>query len=316
MGRAALPVGAGAGLLRHPADQPAAQRARALRSRCGGRVAGLREHAVPAAGRVLPRPAVAGDHRLVRRAVPLVRPGGADARGHQVRPDHPRRRGDEAGRRADGRGGDVPPDSGRRLLRTVGGGPVLRRCRACPGRLHTLRRVHDRVPVQRQEHPREELPVPRGEARRRRVPPAHGHGDTTGLDGAYQPPRVHRRPGGARRRGAGHAAAAARDEGARGVAVPVRPAGRVDAHQLRVDPRRQVAAPRRRLHRGRGHHQLVPPGRRYPHRAGAVRAGVGGDGAAADRARRRGHLAAGAVVDHVPARPAAQRADAVGTPVE
>src|SRR2546421_285448 len=112
------------------------------------------------------------------------------------------------------------------------------------------------------------------------------------VGGAHEAAHVHRRPCGARRRGTGYPAAAARHEGARSAAAPVRQARRAHPDQLRGGPRRPRPAPRRGLHRRRGHHQLVPPGRGHARRAGAVRAGVGRDGAAADGARRWGHLAA------------------------
>ena len=88
---APVPLGAAAGLLRHPADhllRPAARgrrrgrRARALRRRRRRRLAGLRQHALRAAAGLLRRPAVARHHRLARRARAALRPGEADARRH------------------------------------------------------------------------------------------------------------------------------------------------------------------------------------------------------------------------------------------
>ena len=54
-------------------------------------------------------------------------------------------------------------------------GPVLRRRRPRPHRLHRVRRVHDRLPARRQEHPAEELP----RASRNRLAPrsSDDHGD-------------------------------------------------------------------------------------------------------------------------------------------
>ena len=54
-------------------------------------------------------------------------------------------------------------------------GPVLRRGRTRPQPVPQLRRVHDRVPPQRQEHPGEELPPPRRGERRQRAAAHHGH---------------------------------------------------------------------------------------------------------------------------------------------
>ena len=120
------------------------------------RLAGLREHAVRAARRVLRRPAVAPHHRLEGGADAVLRPGQADAR-RRAEPDHDaERRGDEAGRRRMGVGdtfqltpvgvffGRPGACSGRR--------PVLRRCRPGAHRLHRVRRVHDRLPARGQEH--------------------------------------------------------------------------------------------------------------------------------------------------------------------
>ena len=53
--------------------------------------------------------------------------------------------------------------------------PVLRRGRSGAAGVHRLRRVHDRLPAPRQEHPAEELPLPRRAGRRRRPPADHGH---------------------------------------------------------------------------------------------------------------------------------------------
>ena len=55
------------------------------------------------------------------------------------------------------------------------GRPVLRRRRPRPAHLHRVRRLHDRVQVQRQEHAGEELPLPRRAARREGDAADHGH---------------------------------------------------------------------------------------------------------------------------------------------
>ncbi len=122
---------------------------------------------------VLRRPAVARHHRLAGRAGALLRPGQPDAR--RVTQNPSMTPSDEVMKEvADEMG------VGRHLPLTPVGG-VLRRPRpartvpdpffggAGPGahRLHRVRRVHDRLPAQRQEHPGEELPLPRRAARRR-----------------------------------------------------------------------------------------------------------------------------------------------------
>ena len=55
--------------------------------------------------------------------------------------------------------------------------PYLRRRGSEAQRLHALRQLHDRLPPRRQEHPRQELPLVRGEARRRGDPRAPGDRD-------------------------------------------------------------------------------------------------------------------------------------------
>ena len=182
------------GLLRDPAGAPAAQRALPDGRGRGRRVAGLRQHPLPPARPVLRRPALVPHHRLEVRARAVLRPGGAHARRRPVpRPLPGRRRhpavADDMGvgdtfrpTRVGvyfGPGGAEAPSPGRRAADPFFGG-------AGPERdgLHRVRRVHDRLPPRRQEHPGQELPLPRG-ARGRRGAPAH-HG--------------RRRPAAARRR--------------------------------------------------------------------------------------------------------------------
>ena len=78
-------------------------------------------------------------------------------------PGHDRRpTGDARGRRRHGHRRHVPsaPTSASTSARTRRRS-VLRRRRTGAQRLHALRRVHDRLPAQREEHAGEELPVPR-----------------------------------------------------------------------------------------------------------------------------------------------------------
>ena len=108
-------------------------------------------------------------------------------------PRHYRDRGAHAGRRREPHprpGGPHPEARGRRagvgdtfyrtsvaVFEAAGGRgwrpdvsrPVLRRRRTGAHHLHRLRRLHDGLPLQRQEYPRQELPLPGREARRARL---------------------------------------------------------------------------------------------------------------------------------------------------
>ena len=205
--------------------------------RRGGRrrLAGLRQHALRAAAGVLHRPAVGPHHATgspsSRRTT--TRPSGCSAWSQNPL----RTPADEVMEQVaerDGRRRHLPPHPGGRLLRRSrrragpdGGRPVLRRCRARPVGVHRLRRVHDRLPPQRQEHPGQELPLPR-RAERRPGPAAHDghpgraphHGGgydvhvrfTKAKTGRTSARRVlHRRAGRPGRVLAGHPAAAAPD---------------------------------------------------------------------------------------------------------
>ena len=170
-------LGAAAG-----AEGPAAHPRPQGRDRPGGRrgrrwFPDLREHPVRTAQEVLPGPRLGAHHRLGPGIGALLRPGLPDARRDQE-PDHdPRRRDHEGRRRRHGRGTHLlaDPRGGllRRRTRRPRAGPLLRRRRSRAGRLHPVRRMHDRVPSQRQEHVAQELPGTRGEERCRRVPPHH-----------------------------------------------------------------------------------------------------------------------------------------------
>ena len=130
--------------------------------------------------------------------------------------------------------------------------PLLRRCGARPHRLHRMRRVHDRMPLRRQEHTGEELPGPGGK----------GWGRSHSDDDGDRLPAARRRTVGGRARcapaaglrktrktytatprgaGGGHlryAEAAVQDARQGQAAQAVRQARRADAHQLGVDRRR------------------------------------------------------------------------------
>ena len=123
-----------------------------------------------------------------------------------------------------------PPTSGCSSTRTSPGGrprPVLRRRRARAERLRALRPMHDRVPVQREEHAAQELPPPRRGGRRRGARADRG-GRRPATDGWWLRTRraapgqaigaaanVPRRPGRVRGRRAWHPAAAAPAPGGR-----------------------------------------------------------------------------------------------------
>ena len=181
---ASLPVPSRDRVLRHTAHRHAQQRDDPLRGRRRGRFARLRQHALRADGGVLRRPAVGAHHRLAGGAGAVLRPGQADARrGHQPDP-HAGGRGAAAGRGGDGgrqhlplraRGGALRRGSGRARP-----GPLLRRRRAGAPRLHGMRRVHDGLPAQRQEHPGQELPAPGRVAGGRDSSAEHGDPDPAG----------------------------------------------------------------------------------------------------------------------------------------
>ncbi len=164
--------------------------------------------------------------------------------------------------------------------------PVLRRRRPGAHRLHPVRRVHDRLPARRQEHPHDELPLPRREERRRDPPADHGHRRASPqaraatrsapcAPGAGSPgrPHLHRRPGRLLGRHLQHAEAAAppaRDEPAphltRGSATSPAPTPRLCSACA-------MTKPPARLHRGRRDHLVLAPGREHPHRAVPLRQG-------------------------------------------
>ena len=110
-----------------------------------------------------------------RRALP---DGAAHARRDAEPEHHLRRRGHPRGRQGHRPPGRLPPDRCRRVLRRARqdrARSVLRRRGARARRLHRLRRLHDRLPLQREEHPRQELPLPRREARPRGRDRDRGH---------------------------------------------------------------------------------------------------------------------------------------------
>ncbi len=252
---------------------------------------------------------MARHHRLEGRAGAVLRPGEADARRGREPAAHAVRRRHGEGRQRPRRGRHLPPDPGRRLLRRTGlparrarGRPVLRRRRPGPRHLHRVRQLHDRLQVQRQEHPDEELPLPRRAARREGDGAEHRHARRAGCgrrlrrhhqvhQGEASLVRVHpddhRRAGHLRRGRHRHPEAVAPDEGRGPPAGALGPSRLPVPHQLGVDPRSHRAGPLRRLQLRHRDHLVVPPRRGHPRRAGPLRQGQQRDGDAADRAHRR-----------------------------
>ena len=175
-----LPVGAEAGPDRDPAHPRAQGRRGARRRRRGRRLARLRQHPLRARQAVLRRPAVARHHRLGRRARALLRPGRPHA-GRRPEPDHDAcRRGHEGGGRRDGGGAHLPADARSASTSATAPesrGPIPSSAASGPERtgLHRVRRVHDRLPAQRQEHAAQELPRPGRGGGRARLPDDDGH---------------------------------------------------------------------------------------------------------------------------------------------
>ena len=154
--------------------------------------------------------------------------------------------------------------------------------------LPRLRRLHDRLPPQRQEHPGQELPLPRRAARRRgrsRSRPSPGSGPrraagttctcrSPGEAGpAYAAARVTAEPGGVRRRLARHPAAAAPAQATR--ATCRRLSDRL-GELTRTNSESIVGAiapptPRSTTASGVAITSSLPPRRRHPHRAGPLR---------------------------------------------
>ena len=148
--------------------------------------------------------------------------------------------------------------------------PLLRRRRAGADHLHRLRRLHDGLPLQREEHARQELPLPGREARRAGIPGdprrgcrSAGRPSRTAADGyevrtvnstalvAQGAAALHLPRRGLRGIGAGHDGPAVPAEGARLAAGDQRLPGQPRAHQCRVaDRRARAAAAARTCRRG------------------------------------------------------------------
>ena len=170
--------------------------------------------------------------------------------------------------------------------------------------VHRVRRVHDRLPAQRQEHPGQELPLPRRAAGARVHAAHHGHPGRARATGrrVRRARRAAPRPSSSRRRPPGCSPPS------RSCSPPPRsaPSGcctgcKDEGHLPRLSDRLGdltrtnsesilgAIAPDTdgRLQPGRRDHLVVPPRRAHPHRAGPLRQGQQLDVAAADGADRR-----------------------------
>ena len=254
---------------------------------------------------------LAARRRLARAARAALRDGAADARrGREPAalgggPPAPRLRPRARPR------GHLPPDHRRRALRRsprpAGRRPLLRRRGAGARHLHPVRRLHGGVPAPRQEHPRQELPLVRREARRRGA--AGDQGDARRAAGRPRrarprlsaPPRsddpqaaqaaaAGDRPGRRlRRRRAGHGRPPAAQPRGRGAAAPLPRPRPLRAHQQRGLVRLHRARRRGGLLEGARHHQRLPPLRRHLHGGRALPQRLGRHGPARHDPHRRRH---------------------------
>ena len=187
LGRRALLLDAEAGLEGHLPPDAVQGCVRRLRLRRRRRLAGVCQHAVPRAPRVLCGSADRRPGRLGARTGAALRGGGADARRGRLRPGHARRSSAETVRAGTRRRRDLCQDPGRRVSRRGGHGrarPLLRwRWPGADG-VREVWAVHDRLPPRGEEHPGEELPV------LRRTP---GRRDPPGPDGDRRPAARSRR---------------------------------------------------------------------------------------------------------------------------
>ena len=165
--------------VRADALQPGRQAGPLQRCGRGRRIAHLCQHPLRAPRRLLRGPGLGPHHRLAHRAGALLLPGPPDAgREHQPAPVAPRS-GAARGRHRPRGGRHLRPHRCRGALRRGEPRwrhprPLLRWCRARAQRLHPLRAMHDRVPVQREEHAAQELPPPGRAGLRTGAPPQRG----------------------------------------------------------------------------------------------------------------------------------------------
>ena len=256
-------------LLRHPADrhgQGLHDRRRRGRRR---RLAGLRQHALRAARRVLPRPVVVAHHDWKAELAPYYDQAKRMLGVVENPLRTPQRRGDAEGRRA--RWASATPSTrprsacssaapGQAPGETVadpyfgGAGPDRDACIDCGECMTGCRHNAKNTLVKNYLYLAEQQ-------RRRRAPADHGHpgpaaataaatastpaGPRRSCPGGAADQDVHRRARRLRGRLARHPAAAAPAQGRGRPAAALRPARPPHPHQLRVDPRRDRARPRR-----------------------------------------------------------------------
>ncbi len=309
-----------------PPDELQGRRGR-LRLRRRRRQPRLRVHAVRAAEAVLRGPPVGGDRRLGERARAALRRGAANARRRREPARGSRRPAAARAWRGARRRRHLQTHARRDVLRRERqdrARPVLRRRRSRPHGLQAVRALHGRLRARREEHARQELPLPRREARRARDARTHGN--------RHPPDRRGRRLGRLRGRigslgrvaAQGKACAArarrrrrgrsARHEPAAAEMPPRRLAAarllahrRARAHQLGVDPDgdRPRGLPRE-PDRARRDHLLDLPRPTHAHRDGHVRRRRRLDAPALHAADRRRHARDAAAE--------AARADCCATP--
>ena len=168
-----------------------------------------------------------------------------------------------------------------------------------------MRRVHDRLPPRREEHPQRELPPPRREGGRGRPPDDHGRRPSPRTRRAATPSRPSRPTSAARARPgcckARRVVLAAGTYGTQTLLHRMKANGQLPhisdrlGELTRTNSEALVGAqtdrpplpqgPRRargRLHPGRRDHLLHPPRREHPHRAGPLRQGIQRDGRPVD----------------------------------
>ncbi len=164
LGPAALLLGAAAGDARDLPAHRVPRRDGRVGQRRRRRLARLREHALPRARALLRRSAVVGPAGLGSGARAALRHRRADARRRHRRGRRPRRPAPARVRARDRRRPELRQDARRRVLRHARRdrrGSVLRRGGPGAHGLHRLRSLHGRLPVQREEHAAQELPVAR-----------------------------------------------------------------------------------------------------------------------------------------------------------
>ncbi len=289
-----MAVGAGPGPAGHHEDQLVAARGHPVGRRRGRRVAGVCLHAARAYGGILRDGQLGRAGALEGRAGALLCAGAQNAGRGTRAPTIRRRQGARTTGTRAGQGTGLPAYRGGHLLwrgRAHHGRSVFRRRGAGAHGLHLVWCLHDGLPGGGQEQPRQELPLPRHEARRQNPGRAQGGGRAPRgrsrrkrwlrRHRQAQPemvgrPQAHLSRAGRRLCGwrDGHGAAA--DEAARALAAPpVGAGGQPHPHQQRDAHQRHHADAAVRFFE-RGGHRFHPAHRcPQPPRGGALRRRLG-----------------------------------------